>query len=82
LHLLREEEEDADDDVNKEEERSKELDCDMMTLMLMLIPRELSFFVRFAFFSLDFYTRNISSSFVVWLERVTFQTRESFLERR
>jgi len=55
LHLLREEDEDADDDVNKEEERSKEVDCDMM----MLILRELSFFFRFAFFSLDFYVKYI-----------------------
>ena len=55
MHLLREEDEDADDDVNKEEERSKEVDCDMM----MLILRELSFFFRFAFFSLDFYVKYI-----------------------
>ena len=61
MHLLREVEEDADDDVNKEEERNKEVDCDMMMMMMMmmLILRELSFFFRFAFFSLDFYVKYI-----------------------
>jgi uncharacterized membrane protein len=84
LHLLREVEEDADDDVNKEEERNKEVDCDMMMMMMMmmLILRELSFFFRFAFFSLDFCVKYIFFLFRCVVARdLPIPRRERGLER-